>query len=179
MMQVGSPGALVASSTSAELEHADCRAPAASTLTLRDIEDLASWALVEHGLADKGWTFGWDGAIRRAGCCSHSRQRISLSLPIFEIEGNRNDALDVILHEVAHALTGDAAGHGRGWMSVARSIGARAERCHTLEVPAPYVGICACARPHAKVRKPTPGAVYRCRRCMTVISWTKSKGAAA
>ncbi len=36
-----------------------------SELTLVDIEDLARWALEEHGLAERGWTFGWDRALRR------------------------------------------------------------------------------------------------------------------
>jgi hypothetical protein len=111
-----------------------------AVLTIGDIEDLVRWVLEENGLTPRGWGFAWDRAIRRAGCCDHARRRITLSRPIFQIEDNREDVLDTILHEAAHALVGPAAGHGARWKAAAVSIGARPERCHSLAVPAPSLG---------------------------------------
>lgn len=145
-----------------------------AVLTMADIEDLVRWVLDEHGLTLSGWRFGWDRAIRRAGCCDHARMRITLSRPVFGIEDNREDVLDTILHEAAHALAGPAAGHGARWKAAAVSIGARPERCHSLAVPAPFVGLCKCASKHSKVRRPNPNAAYHCRRCSAPITWVEA-----
>lgn len=145
-----------------------------AVLTIRDIEDLVGWVLDENGLTNRGWSFAWDRAIRRAGCCDHARRRITLSRPIFQIEGNRDDVLDTILHEAAHALAGPAAGHGARWKAAAVSIGARPERCHSLAVPAPFLGLCNCDRNHSMVRRPNPTAAYRCRKCSVPITWVEA-----
>lgn len=145
-----------------------------SILTIGDIEDLVRWVLDENGLTLRGWSFAWDRAIKRAGCCDHARKRITLSLPVFQIEENREDVLDTILHEAAHALAGPAAGHGPRWKAAAVSIGARPERCHSLVVPAPFLGLCKCQRNHSKVRRPNPNAAYRCRRCSAPITWVEA-----
>jgi hypothetical protein len=91
-------------------------------LTLADIEGLARRALHEHGLAEQGWNFGWDRALRRAGCCHHAARRISLSKPTFEVEEKGDASLDTTLHEVAHALVGANAGHGSLWRAMALQI---------------------------------------------------------
>jgi predicted SprT family Zn-dependent metalloprotease len=143
------------------------------TLTLHDIEDLARHALIEHGLAGKGWVFAWDRAVRRAGQCHFGKRQISLSRPVFSIEANREDALDAILHEVAHALAGPSAGHGWVWKQYARQIGARPERCaSTLQAPpTAIVGRCTCGADHRKARMPK--ASYACRLCRSPIQWER------
>lgn len=150
-------------------------APATGLIvSLEDIEELAACALAEHDLAERGWTFAWDRAVVRAGCCNWARQRVTLSRPIFSIEANWPGALDVILHEVAHALAGPAAGHGPSWKQIAVAIGARPERCHRLELPTPpVVGVCACGPRHRRTRMPghRDRHRYRCRDCRSAIAW--------
>lgn len=144
-----------------------------SLLTLSDLHELAEMALAEHGLRDEGWSFRWDRAVSRAGCCNYRSRTISLSLPIFTIEQNREEALDTILHEVAHALAGRAAGHGPRWREVAVAVGARPERCHSLATPeAPLIGVCGCGPRHQRVRRPPRGSRYVCRACSIVIRWS-------
>lgn len=148
---------------------------AVMSLTIDDIEDLARWALDEFGLASNGWQFQWDRAVRRAGCCHFRNKTITLSLPIFSIEPNRDEALDVILHEVAHALAGNAAGHGPNWKKAASKIGARPVRCHSLQTPPrPVVGECDCGPVHHRHHLPT--GVRRCRRCGTAVAWSRTSG---
>src|SRR5690554_4010478 len=79
----------------------------------------------EHGLTE--WEFGFDRAKRRLGACWPYSHKITLSRYFVEL----NDAAavrDVILHEIAHALTpGD--GHGRKFKEVARRLGCTAGAC--------------------------------------------------
>lgn len=146
-----------------------------SALTLEDIADLAHWALEEHGLAQQGWVFGWDKAKTRHGCCDFMARRISLSRPVYTIVANRDDALDTILHEVAHALAGwVVADHGSEWKAIAAQVGARPERCATAteRVPFSWHGACRCGMErHGRHRRPSAGVYHRCRICGQRISW--------
>lgn len=156
-------------STNDVLRGSSSRPP--SLLTLADIEDLAKWALDEFALTDRGWTFRWDRATRRAGSCNYRNKTITLSKPIYMIEPNRDHALNTVLHEVAHALTGPGAGHGPVWRARARQVGARPERCHSLETPpGRHIGTCGCGPGHDRQRPPKSGK-YRCRICKVTITW--------
>ena len=76
--------------------------------------------LVHHRLHD--WSVGWDQAKRRAGACHYSKKKITYSrhlAPLYPAETLRQ----VMLHEVAHALCGPKAGHGRKWAETVRSLG--------------------------------------------------------
>ena len=44
-----------------------------------DVPHIAAHLLEQYGLARQGWTFRWDSARRRAGCCRYDRKVISLS----------------------------------------------------------------------------------------------------
>lgn len=150
--------------------------PSTTAEALEAIERVAHRELDRHGLTALGWTFRWDHARRRAGLCRWDRREISLSRHLFAIAANRDDALDTILHEIAHALVGRDAGHGAEWKRVASSIGATPVRCHTLDVPAATVaGSCDCSTPHLRVRMPARRAMraYVCRRCGVRIEWRR------
>ena len=77
--------------------------------------------LDEHGLAD--WTFRFSAARRAIGLCKEKEQVIQLGR-----HHAANDppaqVTDTILHEIAHALAGNAAGHGPAWRNAAKRIGA-------------------------------------------------------
>lgn len=141
-------------------------------LTLADIEELARYALDEHGLTADGWTFRWDRAVRRLGQCRYSTRQISLSRPVFEVTENRDLALNTILHEVAHALS-PTAGHGPTWKRTAVLVGARPERCAQLAAPVdlPVKGLCGCPDPHQMARMPR--RTYSCNRCSQTVTWVR------
>ena len=88
---------------------------------------LARTLMNNHGLGH--WVFQFDRAKRRAGCCHHGRQIISLSYHYVE-NNNRTDVENTILHEIAHALVGPRNGHNNVWKAMALKIGARPERCY-------------------------------------------------
>lgn len=143
---------------------------------LRDIEDFASDALSRFGLAEKGWVFSWDRASRRAGACFYHTKRISLSRVLFSIEANLSEAHDTVLHEIAHALAGRGAGHGLKWRLMAEKVGARPERCHSLQSPeAVVMGVCGCGPKFERMRMPGKRQRLMCRSCETIITWHRRK----
>lgn len=144
---------------------------------------LARELMDQHGL--KAWTFEFDDAVRRAGMCSYTKHRISLSAPITRIHDER-EVRDTILHEVAHALAGPAAKHGPVWREVAVRIGCSGMRCVDPSAPSidgPWVG--ACPAGHRTTRFRRPSGLRSCRACgqqfdlANLIAWTyKGRNAA-
>lgn len=83
--------------------------------------ELARTMLDEHGLTD--WAVRIDNAQRRLGACFYSQKVISLSRQYIAV-GTDAQLRDTILHEIAHAHAGHAAGHGQEWKDAAARIGA-------------------------------------------------------
>lgn len=115
-------------------------------------------------LQDTGWTFGFDRARTRLGCCSwgpSGGKRISISRPFAEAYGW---ALmeDVVRHEIAHALDVDGrrrTDHGPRWKAWARRCGADPTRLYDggeeVRLPPKYVAVCpACGDQSEYYRKP-------------------------
>lgn len=144
----------------------------------REIQTLAEDKLREHGLWADGWRVRWDTATKRAGCCKYREKVISLSRSIFAIEKNRGEALNTILHEIAHALVGPKHAHDWTWKSKALAIGCNGKRCHTMET-APskrrptYDATCSCGVSHARFRY-QKNAIYRCRKCRDVLHFFRT-----
>lgn len=106
---------------------------------------LARKKMKEHGLLARGWTFQYDNAVRRAGCCHWRTKTITLSKSITRLN-TESEVLNTILHEIAHELAGPHAGHNWLWKEKCIEIGARPERCYTRaqkKTPVPkYIAVC-------------------------------------
>lgn len=101
-------------------------------------KDLMSY----HGLFS--WKFAFDKALVRFGCCHTKKQMISLSLPLLKLN-DESKVIDIILHEIAHALAPHREGHGHTWKHIASSIGCTATRCYddkTITPQRSYIGTC-------------------------------------
>jgi predicted SprT family Zn-dependent metalloprotease len=110
---------------------------------LCDAEKLAWELMQQHGLVPR-WKFVFDRAIRRFGSCNERKRLITLSARLTEMN-SEYQVRDTILHEIAHALAGVRAGHGRKWRRVASIIGCNARSCYGDEVrqpPGKFVGQC-------------------------------------
>lgn len=153
-----------------------------SAPTILGIQAAAKQA-IDLYLPGQGWSFTWDRAKKRMGCCNFRTRTISLSLPIFEIPENRVHADNTIRHEVAHAIAGAAAGHGPTWRAAARQVGATPNRCGSVEAlpVAAYIGSCSpfCTAEHRRHRRPDPNGRWRCRRCGGDVTWHANEGWAA
>lgn len=103
----------------------------------RDAETLAHDLMAEFGLTADGWSFRFDTAKRRFGCCKRSSDGrirvISLSRPL-TITNDRAAVEDTLRHEIAHALAPMHAAHGPQWREACRLTGARPQQCYGAEV---------------------------------------------
>lgn len=98
-----------------------------------DAQRMALELMRQHGLTDQGWSFYFDRARRRFGCCRYTVKAITLSRPLTELS-SETEVRDTILHEIAHALT-PGAGHGWQWRAKCREIGAKPQRCAAQDAP--------------------------------------------
>src|SRR6267154_2515819 len=89
-------------------------------------ESLARELMSKHGLTALGWRFRFDRSIQRMGICRFTWKLIQVSRPLAEVNSEET-VRDTLLHEIAHALVGVAAGHGRLWQIQAYALGARPE----------------------------------------------------
>ena len=103
-------------------------------MKLSDAKKLAVSLIKGHGLTE--WSFEFDRAVRRFGCCHFKDKKITLSSKLVELN-SEEQVTDTILHEIAHALVGRGHGHNRVWRRQALSIGCSGARCYSNEVAQP------------------------------------------
>jgi predicted SprT family Zn-dependent metalloprotease len=126
---------------------------------------LACELLARHSLPD--WGFNLNRSKINLGLCYYGPKVIELSR--YFVESNSLEAVrDTLLHEIAHALAGRAAGHGPLWKAACLRIGAKPERLD-YEVVMP-VGMgratCpGCGTLHDKHRKPKHMRGWFCQHC--------------
>lgn len=143
---------------------------------LNEVSRTASALIAEH--LDASWSFGFDRARTRGGACHWSKRRITVS-SILAARWEFDEVHQVLLHEVAHAVAGPRAGHGKKWLTVARSLGYRGGATHRNEVAselASWIGECPAG--HVIYRYRRPDAKLRsCSRCAPrfderfIVSW--------
>lgn len=131
-----------------------------------------------HGLIN--YSFGFDRAIRRAGLCDYAARRITISRHF--VESNPLEKVEqVILHEIAHALAGQGAGHGSLWKQTAKSIGYKFERLDGTDISrrrAKYRGVCPNGHEHFRFKRASYS--LSCRLCSArysehfLIVWTEN-----
>lgn len=93
------------------------------------VTDYATRLLPNYGLTH--WSFGFDRALCRLGCCKRRKMKITLSHH-YVCLNPAPDIQDTILHEIAHALvprTVENRPHGPIWRKIALAIGCNGERC--------------------------------------------------
>ena len=134
-----------------------------------------------HGLHT--WTVTWTNAKRAFGICDHANSTIKLSWPIARL--NTPDQLHAtVLHEIAHAEAGPAAGHGPAWQRHCRQLGIPPVRCVGPEVALPpgrWVGTCpACGWQTTRLQLRKSARAGSCPKCDNVhnpaftLTWTRN-----
>lgn len=148
---------------------------------MADLEQVEARAieLIDRYLPGAGWRFRWDNSRRRAGVCIFGTREIHASRPL-AVRWNAQRCEQVILHEIAHALAGPRAGHGRAWVRVAESIGCRRERYDDAGLAresAPIVGCCPNGHEFFRYRMPSgPRSCSLCHRgfdARFLITWRR------
>lgn len=105
-----------------------------------------------------GYAIGFGNGINQLGLCKYKAKVIRISKN--HIQYSEKEAVfDTLLHEVAHAIAGSKAGHGKKWKEVCIKIGAKPERLASESVyvygkPKPkYKAVCPkCGEVHFKNR---------------------------
>lgn len=123
------------------------------------------------------WAFGFDRAKRRAGLCNYTDRRITVSRYL-AAKFEDDEIHQILLHEVAHAMAGAEAGHGREWKRIAAEIGYVGGRTHDGDIAhelAPWLGVCPAGHEYARFRRPTrESSCGRCSRRFSrahLIAW--------
>lgn len=147
-----------------------------SAVSLQAVEARGRRLIREHtarsGLK-KGWTFAFDLAPVRAGVCRHKEKRIALSVT-YCLKASKEEIVDTILHEIAHAIAGPSHGHNEAWKSVARRIGCTATRCHQVDhTPPRWRGQCACGKEWKRQRLSRRARTGYCPACKKRIAWQR------
>ncbi|HEY4328696.1 MAG TPA: SprT-like domain-containing protein [Phycisphaerae bacterium] len=129
-------------------------------------QELALRLMGLHGLA--GWAFGWNRRKRSLGLCRYREQRIELSA-YFVQANDEVQVRETILHEIAHGLAGEKAGHGPLWKAKCARVGCMPIRCDQGQAQMPagrWQAVCgACGKHYNRHRRPARRARYWCRVC--------------
>lgn len=136
-------------------------------MDIREADTLARNLMARH-LTVYGWRLQWDSAKGRLGIAKYGERVIGLSRPYAE-RCDREEFIDTVLHEIAHANMGAGAGHGQAWRREAIRIGGTG-RVHATNAPnlrkemAPWRGVC----PNGHEATPMwrkPRVVRSCSKC--------------
>jgi predicted SprT family Zn-dependent metalloprotease len=85
------------------------------------IEQFANEMIEKH--VGKPWHFKWITRGKAYGTCDERDWSIALSSVLFDAMLNKDDAKEVIMHEIAHAQVGCVHGHNEEWKRAARRLG--------------------------------------------------------
>jgi len=127
-------------------------------MLLSEAKTLAIDLMDKYELLDLRWSFEFDNARRRFGCCRYGSKRITLSKELVSLN-DKTRVTNTILHEIAHALVGYGHGHDSIWKRKALEIGCDGNRCYstknTIIVEPKYKAICKkCEHTYNRHRQP-------------------------
>lgn len=104
-------------------------------MKLPEAQALALTLMANHNLSD--WSFRFDLAKVRFGCCNFTKKELSLSKELVELN-DKAKVYDTILHEIAHALVGPYHAHDKVWKQKILELGGDPRaRYHHTEVVIP------------------------------------------
>ena len=140
-------------------------------ITLTEIEDFAYKKLREHGLLD--WHFGFDLAQNRGGVCKYRSKVITLSVT-YCCKASREEVLDTVLHEIAHAMVGPGHQHDNIWRKTALSIGCNGEVYHSINHGLDkWEGKCPCGQVWRRKKLMKKVRNGKCPKCNEKITWAQ------
>ncbi len=126
---------------------------------------IAEYLLEKHNL--KEWAFVIDPKLRRVlGQCHYRNKTIRLSEQFIQ-KNQIKEVEDVILHEIAHALT-PGHKHDQVWQAMAQKIGANPKRLNdtATQPEGTHKANCPhCNKVYQFYKRPQPGKMRWCKKC--------------
>jgi len=145
-------------------------------MSLTEVAALGKHLIRKHEVKNgfkADWQFVFDLATARGGSCKYREKQITLSVT-YCLKASREEIVDTILHEIAHAIVGPHHGHDATWKAAAQRIGCTAERCHHVQhTPPRWYGQCGCGQQWERQRLSQRARTLRCRRCRGDIEWKR------
>lgn len=114
----------------------------------------------KHGL--RHWSVALSHGMSTAGWCYDRKRLISLAYKVME-NWSLTDVRDIILHEIAHALTPRDKGHGASWKAKCVEIGANPKRCYDESLPTPegkWIESCECGDNRDRAHRRSAGSHF-------------------
>ena len=129
---------------------------------------------------ESDYVLKFNNNISRAGVCKYHTHSLTGIIEISRVYINSPKVTEAmvkntVLHELAHAIAGHAAGHGPVWKSVAKSIGCDGERCvenfRSIE-SYKYILKCkhGCLDPRTRLARYMKKSKFKCRRHNSVVT---------
>ena len=145
--------------------------------TLREADTLIQSLMRQHqqtGRLHHEWRAAFDLAAVRAGVCKYGEQLICLPVS-YAMTADRQELIDTVLHEIAHAMVGAGHNHDPIWKLAAQRIGCTAQRCtHVIHTAPRWIGTCNCKRPLYRTRLTRLARTGRCTKCLTPYKWRRN-----
>lgn len=91
--------------------------------TEKSFKELATLFAKHYGVAQMGWSVSMMDHEKHLGECNYQYKSLNFSRQLLSKVDNLQ-RLDTILHEIAHAIAGEHAEHGKGWQTIAKNLGA-------------------------------------------------------
>lgn len=105
--------------------------------TAVEVKALVNELFVASGLKDKGWFFELRETYSQLGSAHDAKKRITLSRPAM-VTHKKTFVLEILLHEIAHALVGAGKAHGLVWKQQLLAIGGRNPRATAPDTSAEF-----------------------------------------
>jgi predicted SprT family Zn-dependent metalloprotease len=147
--------------------------PKAKTISLVGREPLRTTSAAQKIMKDTfkshalpGWTILFaEHTVKRAGSCSYRTKTIRIN-KLYATRVEEKELNNTVLHEIAHMIAGQGAGHGPKWKQIAKEIGCDGKVYHSFKWKLePFVAKCPkghYSKPATIIRWKTP---LTCRRC--------------
>ena len=138
-------------------------------MSLQEIYDFAIEKMNDFELYN--WNFGFDLAQNRGGVCKGRSKVITLSVT-YCLNAPKEEVIDTVLHEIAHALVGPEHGHNKKWKLMAKWIGCKAEVYHNVDHGLDrWHGSCPCGQTWKRKKLMAKVRTATCPKCAERITW--------
>lgn len=119
-------------------------------MNIQDAEKIARELMAKH--LDDSWTLAFNSKLTALGQCNYTQKKILLSKPLTEVN-NEQILREVVLHEIAHALTPSWAGHNSVWKEKCIEIGGTGKKYGNREAYIIFTYVGTCPNGHKIYRK--------------------------
>lgn len=119
-------------------------------MTEEELKQIAEELVYKY--LDRSWTIVYSKKMTSTyGTCNYDRKEIKLSIPLSTYK-EKEETVDTILHEIAHALVGKGHHHDDVWKQKAKEIGCSGKRTYGIQP--------------RELRRPSQHRyTYRCPKC--------------